>query len=81
MPDRPAAVPEEVAAFWKTLETLQHKVVDVIPFTSGFVSQLEITFGLSGGRSVSLPVVVLTHAADGRITDHRIYVDPAPLAG
>ena len=67
-------------AFWETLETLQHKLVDLIPFTSGFVNQLEITFGLGGGRVVTLPVAAITRTADGQITDHRIYVNESPLA-
>jgi len=68
-------------AFWKTLETIRHDLVELIPFDGGFVSQLEITFGLAAGRSVTLPVAVITRTADGRITDHRIYVNETPLAG
>jgi len=75
-----AGIVASAVAFWNTLETLQHKVVDVIPFTSGFVSQLEITFGLAGGRVVTLPVAVITRTARGQITDHRIYVNESPLA-
>lgn len=68
-------------AFWQTVEAIEHSIVDIIPFPGGFVSQLEITFGLAGGRRSTLPVVVITRTADGKIVDHRIYVDPTPLAG
>ena len=68
------------AAFWDTLETIEHKLVELFPFPGGFVSQLEVTFGLVGGRRVTLPVAVITRTADGQISDHRIYVNESPLA-
>ncbi len=74
------AIVASAVAFWQTLETLEHKLVDLIPFTSGFVTQLEITFGLEGGRVVTLPVAAITRTADGQIADHRIYVNESPLA-
>jgi len=67
-------------AFWQTLETLEHKLVELIPFPGGFVSQLDITFGLAAERTVTLPVAIVTRTAAGQITDHRIYVNESPLA-
>lgn len=68
------------AAFWETLETLEHKLVELIPFPGGFVSQLEITFGRAAGRTVTLPVAIITRTAAEHITDHRIYLNESPLA-
>ncbi len=67
-------------AFWDTVASLNHHVLDILPFHGGFVSQLEITFGLKDGRNVTLPVAIITRTADGLITDHRIYVNESPLA-
>lgn len=66
-------------AFWETLENVKHKLLQLIPFPGGFVSQLEITFGLRGGRTVTLPTAVITHTADGQVTDHRIYINESSL--
>lgn len=67
-------------AFWDTVDSLHHKVLNVFPFDGGFVTELEITFGLKDGRTVTLPTAVITRTADGLITDHRIYVNETPLA-
>lgn len=66
-------------AFWETLENVKHKLLQLVPFPGGFVSQLEITFGLRGGRTVTLPTAVITHTVDEQITDHRIYINESPL--
>jgi len=75
------AIVAAAAEFWVTLEGIEHELVQIIPFPGGFVSQLAITFALSAGRTVELPVAVITRTADGLIRDHRIYVDATPLAG
>lgn len=67
-------------AFWESVETIHHKVIELIEFDGGVVSQLEITFGLGAGRTVSVPVAVITRTAGGLITDHRIYLNESPLA-
>jgi len=68
------------SAFWETLETLEHQLVELIPFPGGFVSQLDITFGLAEERTITLPVAIVTRTAAGEIADHRIYVNESPLA-
>jgi len=66
-------------AFWETLETLEHHMVGLIPFRGGFVSQLDITFGLGADRKVTLPAAIITRTAAGQISEHRIYVNESPL--
>ncbi len=69
------------AAFWKTLASVQHDLLDVFPFDGGFVSRLEIRFDLKNGQSVTLPAATITRAAKGLISDHRVYMNETPLAG
>ena len=67
-------------AFWDTVRTLSHDVLEVLPINGGFVTRLEIAFGLQDGRTVTLPVAMITRTAAGLITEHRIYVNETPLA-
>ncbi len=73
------AIVGAAVAFWETVETLEHKLHQLIPFPGGFVSRLEITFGMTSRQTVTLPAAMITRTADRLITEHRIYLNESPL--
>ena len=73
------------AAWWASVNSLRHDILEVFPFPGGFVSRLEVTYGLKDGREVTLPVAAITHTAAEKITQHRLYLNdsrsPCRLCG
>jgi len=68
------------AAWWASVNSLRHDILEVFPFPGGFVSRLEVTYGLKDGREVTLPVAAITHTAAEKTTQHRLYLNDSPLA-
>ncbi|HSN54441.1 MAG TPA: nuclear transport factor 2 family protein [Candidatus Sulfomarinibacteraceae bacterium] len=74
------AVRALVAGFLASFRRVTHRVDSSWEADDAGVTEGLVTYITADGREVTLPFCNVFHlAADGRIRDYRIYIDPTPL--
>lgn len=75
-----AAVRTMVGGFLASFASVAHRVDSSWEADGAAITEGLVTYTTADGRNVTLPFCNVFHlAADGRIRDYRIYIDPTPL--
>jgi ketosteroid isomerase-like protein len=75
-----SAIAEGVAAFFASIRSLDHHIVNHWEVAADTVVELSVDYHRLDARTVTVPAVAIwTRNGAGLITDYRIFVDLAPL--
>jgi ketosteroid isomerase-like protein len=76
----PPAIAEAVAAFFSSIRSLRHHIVNHWEVAADTVVELLVKYHRLDGKTVTVPVVsIWTVDGAGLITNYRVFVDLAPL--
>ena len=73
------AVEAAVAGFFGSIAAIGHRIDDVWSVPGHIVCRGTVTYTRLDGREVSMPFCNVLALAGERVTEYRVYVDPAPL--
>ena len=75
-----AAIGQVIDAFFRSIESLSHRLVDVWSQPpDAVICRGEVTYVRQDGRSVVLPFCNVLQLRGERICRYQIYLDPTPL--
>lgn len=73
------AIQEAISQFFATIKGLEHQVMNEWIYGDTVIAELEVTYHRHDDKSVTIPAVSIYQQHDNMITDHRVYLDLAPV--
>jgi ketosteroid isomerase-like protein len=73
------AIGRSLDDFFGTVRGVRHELLGVWALDDVVVCELEVTYSMLDGRTISLPCVDIFRTRGGLIADYRVFIDVSPL--